>query len=126
MANSNTPNKKKADADDAACLDEQNPPRQNREEYVASVLQQVGDFEEKLDELEGDMESSGWDDISDYRGQLDDLRLRLKGIRSRLEELEVVPDPSWPGVHEEMEETLTDVAGSLADLTSGLSLVLPE
>lgn len=118
--------KKKADMNDAACPDEQNPPRQNREEYVASVLQQVGDFEEKLAELEADMESSGWDDISDYRGQLDDLRLRLKGIRSRSEELEAVPDSTWPGVYEEMEETLADVAGSVADFTSLLGQVLPE
>ncbi len=126
MANNNHHPKKKAVPEGAACPDEQNLPRQNREEYVASVLQQVGDFEEKLDELEGDMESSGWDDISDYRGQLDDLRLRLKGIRSRSEELEAVTDSSWPGVYEEMEESLADVAGSVADLASGLSLVLPE
>ncbi len=125
MATHNNP-KKKAAPDDAACPDEQNQPRQNREEYVASVLQQVGEFEEKLGELEADMESSGWDDISDYRGQLEDLRLRLKGIRSRSEELEAVTDSAWPGVYEEMEETLADVAGSVADLTSGLSLVLPE
>ncbi|MGB8959925.1 MAG: hypothetical protein WCC00_13030 [Candidatus Aminicenantales bacterium] len=126
MANNNHNPKKKANPEGAACPDEQNLPRQNREEYVASVLQQVGDFEEKLDELEGDMESSGWDDISDYRGQLDDLRLRLKGIRSRSEELEAVTDSSWPAVYEEMEESLADVAGSVADLASGLSLVLPE
>jgi len=126
MANNDHNPKKKANPEGAACLDDQNPPRQNREEYVASVLQQVGDFEEKLDELEGDMESSGWDDISDYRGQLDDLRLRLKGLRSRSEELEAVTDSSWPAVYEEMEESLADVAGSVADLASGLSLVLPE
>lgn len=126
MANNDHNPKKKANPEGAACPDEQNLPRQNREEYVANVLQQVGDFEEKLDELEGDMESSGWDDISDYRGQLDDLRLRLKGIRSRSEELEAVTDSSWPAVYEEMEESLADVAGSVADLASGLSLVLPE
>jgi hypothetical protein len=125
MGNNHNP-KKKTNQEAAACLDEQNPPRQNREEYVASVLQQVGDFEEKLAELEADMESSGWDDISDYRGQLDDLRLRLKGIRSRSEELEAVPDSTWPGVYEEMEETLADVAGSVADFTSLLGQVLPE
>ncbi len=126
MANNDHNPKKKANPEGAACPDEQNLPRQNREEYVSNVLQQVGDFEEKLDELEGDMESSGWDDISDYRGQLDDLRLRLKGIRSRSEELEAVTDSSWPAVYEEMEESLADVAGSVADLASGLSLVLPE
>ncbi|HMA54299.1 MAG TPA: hypothetical protein VKT17_07530 [Acidobacteriota bacterium] len=125
MANTNHP-KKKASQEGAVCEDDRNLARQNREEYVASVLQQVGDFEEKLDELEADMESSGWDDISDYRGQLDDLRLRLKGLRSRTEELEAVPDPSWPAVYEEMEESLADVGGSVADLTAGLSLVLPE
>lgn len=125
MANTNN-RKKKANPESAPCADEQDLHRQNREEYVASVLQQVGDFEEKLDELETDMESSGWDDISDYRGQLDDLRLRLKGLRSRTEELEAVPDPSWPAAYEEMEESLADVAGSVADLTAGLSQVLPE
>ena len=126
MTNNDHNPKKKANPEGAACPDDQNLPRQNREEYVAGVLQQVGDFEEKLDELEADMESSGWDDISDYRGQLDNLRLRLKGIRSRSEELEAVTDSSWPGVYEEMEESLADVAGSVADLASGLSLVLPE
>lgn len=119
-------NKKKTTQEGAACPEELDLPRPNREEYVASVLQQVGAFEEKLDELESDMESSGWDDISDFRGQLDDLRMKLKGIRSRSEELEAVPDASWPGAYEEMEESLVDVAGSVADLTSGLSQVLPE
>lgn len=126
MANNDHNPKKETQSVGPACPEELELPRQNREEYVASVLQQVGDFEEKLDELESDMESSGWDDISDFRGQLDDLRLRLKGIRTRSEELEAVPDASWSGVYEEMEESLVDLAGSVADLASGLSLVLPE
>lgn len=117
---------KKTNNEGAACPDELDLPRQSREEYVAGVLQQVGAFEEKLDELESDMESSGWDDIGDFRGQLDDLRARLKGIRSRAEELEAVPDPAWPAAYEEMEASLVDAAGGVEDLASGLSVVLPE
>src|SRR5512137_728307 len=118
-------NKKKTPQEGAACPEELDLPRPNREEYVAGVLQQVGAFEEKLDELESDMESSGWDDIGDYRGQLDDLRARLKGVRSRSEELEAVPDPAWPAAYEEMEASLVDVAGGVEDLTAALSGVLP-
>ena len=118
--------KKKKASEEAACPDELNMPRQSREEYVAAVLQQIGDFEERLNELESDMESTGWDDIGDYRGQLDDLRLRLKAARSKSEELETVPDPSWSGAYEEMEQTLGEVAGGVEDLVSGLGLVLPE
>jgi hypothetical protein len=119
-------NKKKKTAEEAACPDELNMARQSREEYVAAVLQQIGDFEERLNELESDMESTGWDDIGDYRGQLDDLRLRLKAARSKSEELETVADPSWPGAYEEMEQTLGEVAGGVEDLAAGLGLVLPE
>jgi chromosome segregation ATPase len=119
-------NKKKKAAEEAAYPDELDMPRQSREEYVAAVLQQIGDFEERLNELESDMESTGWDDIGDYRGQLDDLRLRLKAARSKSEELETVPDPSWPGAYEEMEQTLGEVAGGVEDLAAGLGLVLPE
>jgi hypothetical protein len=119
-------NNKKTNPDGAACSDELDLPGQSREEYVANVLQQVGAFEEKLDELESDMESSGWDDIGDYRGQLDDLRAKLKGIRSRSEELEAVPDPAWPAAYEETEASLVEVAGAVEDLVSGLSVVLPE
>ena len=99
---------------------------QSREDYIDSVLQQVGAYEERLDELEADMESSGWDDMSDFRGQLDDLRVKLRGLRAKTEELEAVPDQSWSGVYEEMESSLSDVGGGVEDLASGLSLVLPE
>jgi hypothetical protein len=101
-------------------------PRQTREDYVATVLEQVGAFEERLDEIEGDMESSGWDDIGDFRRQLDDLRARLKGIRARSGELEGVADQDWSDAYEETEASLLDVAGSLEQLSAGLSSVLPE
>jgi chromosome segregation ATPase len=118
--------KKTKTPEGAACADGLNMPRPSREEYVDSVLQQVGAFEEKLGELESDMESSGWDDISDYRGQLDDLRLRLKSIRSKSEELGAVPDPGWPAAYEETEEALAEAAASVEDLAALLSQVLPE
>lgn len=118
--------KKSLASEDPVCAEGAEEPRQTREEYVDNVLQQVGAFEERLDQLEEDMESAGWDDISDYRGQLDDLRVKLRGLRSRTDELEAVPDASWPSVYEDMEESLTDVAGGVEDLASGLSMVLPE
>jgi hypothetical protein len=108
------------------CPERLNQPRPTREEYVATVLQQISAFEERLDELESDMESSGWDDIGNFRGQLDDLRMRLKGIRSRSEELEAVPDSGWPEAYEEIEESLVETAGGVEDLVAGLSVVLPE
>ena len=109
-----------------ACPEGLNQPRPTREDYVATVLQQISAFEERLDELESDMESSGWDDIGDFRGQLDDLRMRLKGIRSRSEELEAVPDSGWHEAYEEMEESLVETARGVEDLVTGLSVVLPE
>lgn len=121
MAKTKTPK-----TEDTACAPETGLSPQTREEFIDSVLQQVGAFEERLDELEGDMESSGWDDTSDFRSQLDDLRMKLRGLRSKSEELEAVPDHSWSGVYEEVEASLADVAGAVDDLASGLSLVLPE
>ncbi len=101
-------------------------PGPSREEYVASVLQQIGDLEERLDELESGMESSGWDDIGEYRGQLDDLRLKLKAARTSSEELEAVSDQAWPAAHEEMEETLGEIVEGVEDFARILGLVLPE
>jgi hypothetical protein len=109
-----------------ACPTGLNLPRPTREDYVATVLEQVGAFEEKLDEIEADMENSGWNDIGDYRGQLEDLRARLKGIRARSGELEGIPDQDWSDAYEEMEASLLDAAGSLEQLSAGLSTVLPE
>lgn len=123
MANNN---RKPKAAEDVVCADDLALTQQSREEYVAGVLQQIEAFEEKLGELEGDMESSGWDDISDYRGQLEDLRTKLRALRSQTEELETVADPAWPGASEEMEGSLAEVAGGVESLTVGLSLVLPE
>jgi chromosome segregation ATPase len=110
----------------AACPEELNMPRQSREEYVAGVLEQIGGFEEKLADLESDMESAGWDSVGDYRGQLDDIRSRLKEARAKSEELETAADSAWPSVFEEMEETLLEVAGRVEDLARVLGLVLPE
>ena len=123
---SNNDNRKRHKTEGAACADELALAPQSREEYLAGVLQQIEAFDEKLGELEGDMESSGWDDISDFRGRLDDLRTKLRALRSQADELETVLDPVWPGAYEEMEESLTGVAGEVEDLASGLSLVLPE
>jgi chromosome segregation ATPase len=122
----NNDNRKRNRTESAACADELALTQQSREEYIAGVLQQIEAFEEKLGELEGDMESSGWDDLSDFRGQLDDLRTKLRTLRSQADELETVADSVWPGAYEEMEESLADVAGGVEGLASGLSLVLPE
>ena len=112
--------------DKALCPEELNMPQQSREEYVASVLEQIDAFEEKLADLESDMESAGWDSIGDYRGQLDDIRVRLKGARAKSEELEATADSAWPSVYEEMEETLLEVAGRVEDLALELGRVTPE
>jgi hypothetical protein len=119
-------NDKTTAAPGPACPTGLNLPRPTREDYVATVLEQVGAFEERLDEIEADMENSGWNDIGDYRGQLEDLRARLKGIRARSGELEAVADKDWPEVYEEMEASLLDAAGGLDDLSAGLGQVLPE
>ena len=123
---SNNDNRKRHKTEGAACADELALAPQSREEYLAGVLQQIEAFDEKLGELEGDMESSGWDDISDFRARLDDLRTKLRALRSQADELETVADPVWPGAYEEMEESLAGVAGEIEGLASGLSLVLPE
>jgi hypothetical protein len=118
--------KKTAAAEAEPCVEDTGLTPQSREQYIDDVLQQVGAYEERLDELESGMESSGWDDMSEYRSQLDDLRLKLRGLRAKSEELEAVPDHGWPSAHEEMEASLAEVGGGVEDLASGLSLVLPE
>lgn len=115
-----------AGAKEPACPEGLNLPRQTREEYVENVLQQIGAFEERLETLEADMESSGWDDIANFRGQLDDLRVKLRDLRSRSEELEAAADQAWPDAREEMEDALAGVGGGIEDLAAVLSPVLPE
>jgi|GEM_PF-2484223 len=112
--------------EEAACPGEMNMPRQSREEYVSSALEQIGEFEERLAELESEMESAGWDAVGDYRGGLEDLRLRLKEARAKSEELEAAVDSAWPSVYKEMEETLLELAGSVEDLALELGRVMPE
>ncbi len=126
MATTKDMTKKTKAVEEPACPEGLNLPRQTREEYVADLLQQIGAFEERLDEIEADMESSGWDDIGDFRGQLDDLRMKLKAARSRSEELETVSDAAWPDAQEEIESSLAEISGSIDDLTAGLGQVLPE
>jgi len=112
--------------DEAPCPEELNMPQQSREEYVAGVLEQIRDFDEKLADLETEMESSGWNDIAEYRGQLDDLRLHLNMARAKSVELETVADSDWPSLYEEMEETLLEAADRVENLTRGLAQVIPE
>jgi len=109
-----------------ACPEGLNLPGPSREEYVASVLEQIGEFEEKLGELESGLESAGWDDAGDYLGELEDLRLQLKAARAKSEELEAATDAAWPSVYEEMEGALLEVAGRVEDFASELGRVLPE
>ena len=113
-------------AEEPPCPEGLNLPRQTREEYAENVLQQIGGFEEKLETLEADMESSGWDDIANFRGRLDDLRVKLRDLRARSEELEAAPDRAWPEARQEMEDALTDVGGGVEDLAAVLGPVLPE
>lgn len=101
-------------------------PRQSRDEYVSGALAQISEFEEKLSELEADMESGGWDDIGEYRTRLDGLRLSLRSVREKSEELEAVPDSAWPSARGEMESLLLEVAAGVEDLSAELSGVLPE
>lgn len=115
-----------AAAEEPVCPEGLNLPRQTREEYAENVLQQIGGFEEKLETLEADMESSGWDDIANYRGRLDDLRIKLRDLRARSEELEAAPDRAWPEARQEMEDALADVGGGVEDLAAVLGPVLPE
>jgi hypothetical protein len=110
----------------AACPGDLNLPSPSREDYIGTVLEQLGEFEERLAELESDLESAGWDVVGDYRGQLDDLRLRLKAARAKSEELEGVPDADWPSLYQEMEDTLLELAESVDDLAVAAGGVLPE
>jgi len=103
-----------------------NLPRPSREDYAASVEVQIADFEETLDGIETDMESSGWDDIGEFRNRLDDLRERLKEARAQSEALEAAENASWPSLHEEMEETLLEMSDSIRDFSIALGRVLPE
>jgi hypothetical protein len=109
-----------------ACPGELNLPLPSREDYVGTALEQIGEFEERLADLESDLESAGWDDVGDYRGQLEDLRLRLKAARAKSEELETVPDAVWPSFYQEMEDTLLELADSVEDLALAAGRVLPE
>jgi hypothetical protein len=113
-------------AAEPACPEDLNLPRQTREDHVASVVAQIEAFDERLGELESDMESSGWDDIGDFRGQLDDLRSKLRALRSRAEELDAIPDTAWPGASGDMDEAMLEAAGMLEEFEAGLKMVLPE
>jgi hypothetical protein len=110
----------------AACPEELNLPSPSREDYVGTALEQVGEFEERLAELETDLESTGWELVGDYRSQLEDLRQRLKAARAKSAELEAIPDKDWPSAYEEMEETLLGLADSLEDFALEAGRVLPE
>ncbi len=110
----------------ALCPEELNMPQQSREEYIASVLEQIRDFDEKLADIETEMESSGWNDIGEYRGQLEDLRLHLNAARAKSVELETAADSDWPSLYKEMEETLLEAADRVENLTRGLAQVIPE
>ena len=112
--------------DCAVCPGELNLPPPSREDYVGFALEQIGEFEEKLAEIESDLESTGWDDIGNYRGQLEDLRSRLKAAREKSEELEAVPDAEWTSTYDEMEETLHELAAGLEGLTREAGRVMPE
>ena len=110
----------------APCPGDLNLPSLSREDYVGTTLEQIEEFEDRLAELETDLESTGWDDVGDFRGQLDDLRLRLKAARAKSEELETVPDAEWTSTYNEMEETLLELADSVEDLAVLAGRVLPE
>jgi len=98
----------------------------SREDYVGTALEQIEEYEDRLSELESDLESAGWDDVGDFRGQLDDLRLRLKAAREKSQELESVPDSEWTSIYNEMEETLLELGDSVEDLAVLAGRVLPE
>jgi len=110
----------------AACPGDLNLPSLSREDYVGTSLEQIEEFEDRLAELETDLESAGWDDVGDFRGQIDDLRLRLKAARAKSEELETVPDTEWTSTYNEMEEILLELADSVEGLAVLAGRVLPE
>ncbi len=110
----------------APCPGDLNLPSLSREDYVGTTLEQIEEFEDRLAELETDLESAGWDDVGDFRGQLDDLRLRLKAARAKSEELETVPDTEWTSTYNEMEEILLELADSVEGLAVLAGRVLPE
>lgn len=110
----------------AACPGELNLPSQSREDFADTAMEQIGEFEEKLDELESGLETSGWNDLADYRGQLEDLRLRLRTARAKSAELEAAPDREWPELRKEMEEVLLDLADSVRELSLLAGQVLQE
>jgi hypothetical protein len=111
---------------EAVCPDELDLPRPSREDYVDGVREQLGDFEETLEAIESDMESSGWDDIGDFRGRLDGLRARLKEIRSQAEELMGAEDSAWPSLYEDMEKTLLEMSDGIQDISVELGRVLQD
>ena len=110
----------------APCPADLNLPPMSREDYVGTALEQIEEYEDRLSELESDLESAGWDDVGDFRGQLDDLRLRLKAAREKSQELESVPDSEWTSIYNEMEETLLELGDSVEDLAVLAGRVLPE
>lgn len=111
---------------DRPCPDELILPRPSREDYAESVEEQLANFGETLDGLETDLESSGWDEVGEFRGWIDGLRARMKEIRTLSEELESAQDASWPSLHEDMEKTLLEMSDSIKEISTELGRVLPE
>jgi len=108
------------------CPEELDLPRPSREDYAETVEEQLADFAETLDGFETDLESSGWDEVGEFRASIDDLRNRLKEIRSQSHELESVEDSAWPSTHEDMEKTLLEMSDSIKEISVELGRVLPE
>jgi len=108
-----------------ACPDGLNVPRPSRDDYIAGVLEQIAEFEERLGELESDLEAAGWEDPGDYTNQIEDLRVQLKAAREKAGEVEGATDAAWPSVYDEMEETLLEVTGRMENLAAELGRVLP-
>jgi hypothetical protein len=97
-----------------------------REYYSARLRGELDEIAERLDEIENDMESEGWEPESDYEELLSGVRLELAQAREKVEALEAASDAEWRPFFEAANEASAAVGRSLERITRLIGGLLPE
>lgn len=88
-----------------------------REYFENWVQEELGEFEEELNELETKLDESGWEPESEYQELIDELRIKLRDTTNKMESLKASGDAEWPKIKKDVEEELSRL-GDLLNKTS--------
>jgi hypothetical protein len=100
--------------------------REPREYYSARLRGELDEIAEKLDEMENDMESEGWEPESDYEELLSGTRLELAQAREKVDALDAASDAEWNNLYEEATEAAAAVGRAYERVTQLIDGLLPE